>query len=215
MDDPQTNATELVNELLAKHAAIKQFRPLFENRIDCAEYFARANAEFNGLDRATGRCCVCKQDSGQFVANYQWEARFSSGFRFGPLEAFLLTLGHIGVHLKYTKLSFQTFHPICQTCKQALRKRRGLANVLNFVGLFLKITASLLAALGWAGALYFTRTDDKTSFLQIGAVATGLMLLGIICMVSLNKLRVPPSLRYFTKPPFTRHRIEYVPGPGK
>jgi hypothetical protein len=171
VDLGQSDRNLSADELVAQHAPMKRLRPLFPNRIACSEYFARANAQQNTLEKATGPCCACRQEQTPCpsVVHYQWQARFSKGIGLA-----LSFLGRVGVKLHYTKIEFQTFHPICQSCKSALRKRRGIANVLNFVGLMSVIVAALPAALGWAGAFYFDKREERTFSSQLAAMATGL-----------------------------------------
>ncbi len=136
MNNANSDSNLSAADLVAQHATMKQLLPLFSNRLECAEYFARTNAELYGIDRAVAACCVCSESPSISIANYQWQARFSTGVGFGRLEALLLALGHVGIKLKYTVVSFRTFHPICKGCKRSLQTKRGIANVLNFGTVF-------------------------------------------------------------------------------
>jgi hypothetical protein len=209
MAEPVSNAA--ADTLIEQRAPIDEVRRLFKTRRAFAEYLAIAAAARNDLSGVTNICAVCEQNPADKIARYFWRAQFTKGFGFGWTEALMLLVGHIGVSVNYEVVEFQTHHAVCAGCKRQLAIKRLLANLLNFIGLFLLIVAGTVAAMAWSAVVYFHNSRDQKEFWQIAIAGSVLTLLGAICMAPIRKLRVPPPLRYFAVQPFIFAGVKNLP----
>jgi hypothetical protein len=199
-----------LRELVACRAPLRQFMPFFKNRREAVEHFASAHAAMNTLRRVKGSCIVCKGEPAHGVVVYRWCATFFDGIGFSPLQGLLLAVGHVGVTLKTDVVTFDTHHPICRPCWKRVRRRRWLANVLNFIGLFLAIVAGGVSAILWSCFIYFNRPAEREEILIPTVIANAAFAFGIACMWSLKTLRVPPALRYLASRPIFYQSAKWV-----
>jgi hypothetical protein len=212
IDQTDSAKTSSLDSLVATRAPVSQFVPLFENRREAVKYFANIHASLNDRQAVKGPCVVCSGEPASGVAVYRWCATFFSGVGFGPLEVLLLFVGRIGVTVKTEVVTFDTFHPICAACVRRMRRRRWLANVLNFFGLFLAIVAGTATAIGWSGVIYFDRPSERKEWVVLALGASAAFALGLACLWPLKKLRIPASIRYLAHRPIFYHSAEMVAG---
>jgi hypothetical protein len=188
-------AVTLVKEGAGPSRLTRFFRNRQEASEFCAQEWARHHSAY-GLGR---RCIACGEADRDVDVAIRWEARFAQSV---GLQWLMLLLGHIGVKIKYESVGFETHHPMCLSCSARARWKRWLANVLNFIALFLILVAGGAAALFWCGVFYFDSRQDKAAMLHGALIASGLLVLGAVCLLALRPLRVPHALRHIGQRPF-------------
>jgi hypothetical protein len=187
--------------LVAAHAPPRDFVPLLGGRREAARYFAAAHGAANAAP--VGPCIGCGATGDlPTTTAYRWAARFTDGIHFGWVDAVLLLVGRVGVSVKYSVVSFDTAHPTCARCGPRLRRARGLANVLNFIGLFTVLVAGTVLAMCVSAAFYFDRRAERLGWAEASAVTALITAAGGACLWWMRRLRVPPSLRYVSAKPF-------------
>ena len=202
IDQSEMAKNSSLDSLVEHRAPVSQFIPMFKNRREAVEYFASTHAALNDLEAANGRCVSCEGEPAAGIAVYRWCATFFNGVRFGPLEMLLLLVGHVGVKVKTEVVTFDTFHPICDSCIRKMNRRRWAANVLNFIGLFLTIIAGGAAALCWSGVIYFDKPSERNEMITGALISSAALAFGVAGFWPLKKLRIPASIRYLGQRPF-------------
>jgi hypothetical protein len=202
----RTHSNPALDKLVTDRAPPMEFKPYFKNGRDAMRFFAGAHTRLHSLAAAgAGPCVVCGVEPATNVAACRWDAYFFDGLKFGPLDLLLLFMGRLGVGVKQEVVTFNTFHGLCDRCAKKLRMTRIVANVINFVALFVVVLGGFFAAFAWCGVLYFDRPSERSYWLMAAIVTTPVVVAAIVALRLLSRLRVPPGLRYLASRPFFYH----------
>jgi hypothetical protein len=204
-DQPSTDM------LVGQRAPFKRFLPHFSSRRQAAQFFATAYGQVYAPANAVGSCAVCGREAAAAAARYGYEARFFKGLGFGWFQLAMLAAGWIGVRVDSYVVTLIAYHPICRHCKSRMRRRLWLANLLNFVGLFVMLVAGTATVGLYCQMIYDRASAGPRAELYL-FIATGLTLIGGLCLCCMKPLRVPKRFRFLARRPIYFRSAKVIGG---
>ncbi|HVT89999.1 MAG TPA: hypothetical protein VHD56_14185 [Tepidisphaeraceae bacterium] len=194
--------SQQVDQLINAGASIQKVRSFFSSKHEALKYYATyQQSRFNLQSADHAACCKCGNAHASKVAKYEWQTTFIGGVSFGPLEALLLLIGHLGIRIRYITLSFATYHAICPQCWRAIVFRKAMANIVEFLsvsGLITGITIVLLSLIWYLNL-------KSTEFVLFGIIFAfgAVLVVGYPALKSLVRvMRIPSSIRSIRRRPF-------------
>ena len=81
--------------------------------------------------------------------------------------------------------------------------------MLQVIGLLTVIAGGLVTAIAWADYLYVGKASERAEIMPMALMATGTLVLGLLCLWPLNKLRIPPPIRFLAHRPIAWYSAKY------
>jgi len=202
----QVDAATIASAILDRGGTIKELRQHIPDKEDALRFFANYQADKYRLPPPSA-CCNCGAPS-SIMTHFSWRATYATQFAPNAADVLLLFAGFVRISTSSKFMEFQTHHGFCGACWKKHWMKRGLANLLEFIGLLGGVICLLIAPLGFAVYICFRNDRQAASMLWGGILGVAGLIAAFFIIRFASMLRVPRSLRQIPRFPFRYFKVK-------